>query len=194
MILFDDFEVLDVFGPVEVIGQLPQVYAVKYFSQKGGIVQSKQNARIQTQPFSEISPGAVTLIPGGMGTRALVNQQQFISQIKSIAENSRYVLCVCTGSALLAKTGLLDNRRTTTNKRAFDWVVTNARDVLWDRGARWVAQGKYYTSAGVSAGIDMTLAFVAHTHGIEEAAKIANYIEYHWNQNSRDDKFSHPVQ
>lgn len=193
VILFDNFEVLDVFGPVEVIGKLSEHYAIKYFSQYGGLVISKQNTRIETFSFSEISHGGVLLIPGGMGTRRLVNDVQFINGIKNIAGNSDYVLSVCTGSALLAKAGLLDNRNATTNKKAFNWVKSNGINVKWDKNARWVVDGKYYTSAGVSAGIDMALGFVADIHGIDMANEIANHIEYYWNRNKRDDKSCHLV-
>lgn len=194
VILFDNFEVLDVFGPVEVIGKLPKHYAIKYFSQNGGLVISRQDTRIETLSFSKISHGGVSLIPGGMGTRTLVNDVQFINDIKDIAENSDYVLCVCTGSALLAKTGLLDNRNATTNKMAFNWVKSNGINVKWDKNARWVVDGKYYTSAGVSAGIDMALGYVADVHGLDMAIEIANYIEYDWNRNKKDDKFCHLVE
>ena len=126
-----------------------------------------------------------------MGTRTLVNDARFINEIRSIAEDSEYVLTVCTGSALLAKTGLLDYRNATTNKMAFNWVESNGANVKWDRDARWVVDGKYYTSAGVSAGLDMSPGFVADIHGLDVAMKITDYIEYDWNKNKRDDKFSH---
>jgi len=126
-----------------------------------------------------------------MGTRALVNEAQFIKHLKSIAESSKYVLSVCTGSALLAKTGLLDNRNATTSKTAFSWVKSNGIYVKWDKNARWVVDGKYYSSAGVSVGIDMTLGYVADVHGLDTAVKISNHIEYDWNRSNIDDKFCH---
>lgn len=63
VILFDNFEVLDVFGPVEVIGKLPKHYAIKYFSQNGGLVISRQDTRIETLPFSKISHGGCIAYP-----------------------------------------------------------------------------------------------------------------------------------
>ena len=191
ILYLDNFEVLDVFGPVEVIGKLPNHYAIKYFYPNGGLVISRQDTRIETLPFSKISSGGVLLIPGGMGTRALVDDPKFINDIKNIAEDSDYVLSVCTGSALLAKAGLLDNRNATTNKTAFNWVKSNGMNVKWDKNARWIVDGKYYTSAGVSAGIDMILGFVADIHGLDIAIEISNYIEYDWNRSKRNDKFCH---
>jgi putative intracellular protease/amidase len=129
------------------------------------------------------------LIPGGFGTRKEVDNGPFIKALRSIANGSQFVLTVCTGSALLARTGLLSGRRATSNKRAFDWVVEQDRGVLWKRKARWIRDDKYYTSSGVSAGIDMTLGFVGDRHGTETAERISRGIEYLWNRDSGYDPF-----
>jgi putative intracellular protease/amidase len=111
IILFDNFEILDSFGPVEVFGRLPECYKLKYYSVNGGIMTSKQGVRILTEPMKEADGSGILLIPGGQGTRKLVNDEVFIRQIKEMAEKSCYCLTVCTGSALLAKTGLLKIKR-----------------------------------------------------------------------------------
>ncbi len=129
------------------------------------------------------------MIPGGIGTRTEVNNQAFIQYLKGLCQNAEYVLTVCTGTALLARTGLLKGIKATTNKMAFDWVAEQDRKVQWLRKARWVNDGKFYTSSGVSAGIDMTLGFVSDRLGIETAEKIAQGIEYIWNKNKEDDPF-----
>lgn len=98
-------------------------------------------------------------------------------------------MTVCTGTSLLARTGLLDGKNATTNKIAFDWVMTNGKDVLWNKKARWVADGKYYTSSGVTAGMDMTLGFLAERHGIDLALRVATEIEYVWIQDKNNDPF-----
>jgi transcriptional regulator GlxA family with amidase domain len=189
VILFDNFESLDAIGPVDVISKIENMYSIDYFSLKGGIITSSQNTRIQTFPLSEIKDSDVVLIPGGMGTRNEVNNDAFIGSIKDISDKAKYVLTVCTGSALLAKTGLLKNRKATTNKIAFNWVIEQDHDVQWIKKARWVIDGKYYTSSGVSAGIDMTLGFIADIHGKETAEKIARRIEYIWNRDRDNDPF-----
>lgn len=103
---------------------------------------------------------------------------------------SKYCLSVCTGSALLAKTGLLNNKKATSNKKAFEWVKSINANVLWIEKARWVVDQKYYTSSGVSAGIDMVLGFVAERFGMIEAKKIAENIEYIWNSDPNNDPFA----
>lgn len=189
-LLFEDFETLDVFGPAEIFGRMPAVYQLNYYSLAGGWVGNKDQVHIATQKLAlAIDNTTIFLIPGGMGTRVLVHDTEFLDWIRRISEQSFYVLTVCTGSALLAKTGLLDGKEATTNKRAFVWVTTNGEKVLWKKNDRWTVDGKFYSSAGVSAGIDMTLGFIADQHGEELAQQIAQEIEYKWNANKEDDSF-----
>lgn len=190
ILLFHNFETLDAFGPAEIIGKLSGDYMLGFYSLHGGIVESSQKIQVNTLPLSEINTCGILLIPGGMGTRTLVNDKEFIEQIKSLSEKARYVLTVCTGSALLAKTNLLDGLKATSNKRAFEWACSNGTEVNWVKQARWVNDDKYYTSSGVSAGIDMTLGFIRDIHGLKTAQKIADHIEYIWNANQNKDPFA----
>jgi len=190
IVLFDGFETLDATGPVEVIGQMPETYSLGYFSRSGGSVLSSQQLGVNTRPFSEMDTAGVLLIPGGTGTRKLVDDIDFISKIKEISQNASYALTVCTGSALLAKTGLLCGKNATSNKRAFDWVSGTCAEVHWVKNARWVVDGKYYTSSGVSAGIDMTLGFVSDIHGDDAAREICRNIEYTRNKDKTNDPFA----
>lgn len=191
MLLFDDFETLDVFGPVEVLGRLKKLYTVAFYSLQGGVVKNEHGINILSEPLEDIKSGVdIFLIPGGRGTRAGVDNMALLTSIRSISEHSVYVLTVCTGSALLAKTGLLDNKKATSNKKSFDWVAGLNDKVIWMREARWTVDGKYYTSAGVSAGIDMTLGFLADRHGEEFARKVAVEIEYAWQEDKDHDRFS----
>ena len=129
------------------------------------------------------------LIPGGLGTRKEVNNLLLIEKIKELSEASKYVLTICTGSALLAKSGLLDGKKATTNKRAFSWVSSQGTHVEWDKKARWKVDGKYYTSSGVSAGMDMAFGFLADRHGTDFARKGAKEIEYNWVEDKDNDNF-----
>lgn len=145
---------------------------------------------IATESFTAIPANIDTLfIPGGQGARILIQHTDFINQLKLLAQKSQYVLTVCTGSALLAKTGLLNGRRATSNKRAFDWVKTSSSQTHWVEKARWITDGKYYTSSGISAGMDMALAFVQDRVDKNTAQQIATRIEYHWQQDSQQDEF-----
>lgn len=190
IILFGDFETLDVFGPVEVFGRLPEVFGMNYYSMDGVTVSSTQGVEIATKKITEIGPDMdILFIPGGQGTRTAVNNAALIAAIKSLAQRARYAVTVCTGSSLLAKTTLLDGKAATTNKMAFAWVKSVRPEVNWKGRARWVVDGKYYTSSGVSAGIDMALGFVSDVVGVDTAKKIAHEIEYVWNSNPAKDPF-----
>ncbi|MCU0446887.1 MAG: DJ-1/PfpI family protein [Microscillaceae bacterium] len=191
IVLFEEFETLDVFGPVEIFGRIREHYQIQFYSITGGVVRNSHGVELITANLAKISQGTdIFVLPGGWGTRPLVNDAPFIDLIKQIAQNSQFVLTVCTGSALLAKTGLLSGKNATSNKRAFDWVVTQDSSVIWHRAARWTVDGKYYTSAGVSAGMDMTLGFLADTHSLDFAREIAAQIEYSWQENKNQDEFA----
>jgi putative intracellular protease/amidase len=188
-LLFPDFETLDAFGPVEVFGYVEE-YSLRYISIAGGTIVSKQGVAVLTQDMNSIDPYGILLVPGGLGTRTLVNDVNFIGNLAKMAMKSRYCLTVCTGSALLAKTGLLDHKRATSNKQAFEWVKSVNANVSWIGEARWVADQKYYTSSGVSAGIDMALGFVAERFGVDKAQEISERIEYIRNSDSNNDPFA----
>lgn len=121
VLLFNDFETLDAFGPVEILGRISE-YHLRFISIDGGVIKSKQGTEILTKSVNEADYSGILLVPGGQGTRSLVNDSGFIEVLSKIASQSAYCLAVCTGAALLAKTGLLDRRKATSNKKAFNWV------------------------------------------------------------------------
>ena len=158
-LFFENFETLDIFGPIEILSRIDNA-TLHYISLLGGLIKSRQGYAIKTVSTIECRPNSVLVIPGGQGTRKLVNDDIFISKLRTLCQSAEYVLSICTGSVLLAKTGVLDNRKATSNKKAFEWVQSVSSNVNWIRKARWVVDGKYYTSSGVSAGMDMALGFV----------------------------------
>ena len=142
VVVFDGFELLDVFGPVGVFGGFAEEYEIKYYSLEGGIVTSAQNAELQTLPFSVMEQG-ILLVPGGRGTRELVKDRFFIKKLRELATEATYVISVCTGAALLAKAGILKGKKATSNQRAFDWVQQQDPEVDWVKDVRWIARIPY---------------------------------------------------
>lgn len=190
VLLFDDFETLDVYGPVEIFGRLTDQYTIGFYSINGGIIHNKHGVLAVTENLDKIPNDLeIFIIPGGIGTRNLVTNKLLIDKIRVISNQSKFVLTICTGSALLAKTGLLDGKTATSNKKAFSWVQSNGENVFWNKKARWTVDGKFYTSSGVSAGIDMALGFLTNQLGYELAKQLANDIEYIWNEEISNDLF-----
>jgi putative intracellular protease/amidase len=191
ILLFDKFETLDVFGPVEIFGKLPEIFKLNLISEDGGIIESSQKVRVDTNLYTRDDGDLkILFVPGGSGTREKVNDNNFINFIENMSKEAKYIISVCTGSALLAKAGILNRKRATSNKRAFKWVTEQSKDVLWVKEARWIKDGNIYTSSGVSAGMDMALGFIEELIGKEKALEISKSIEYLWNEDSNYDPFS----
>lgn len=193
VVLFEGFELLDVFGPLEAWGMLAMTGQCKIttVAERSGAVTSAQGPKaIAEFGFGDCPHLDLILIPGGIGTREEISNRALLDWLKARAEKAEVVSTVCTGTAILAHTGLLDGRRATTNKRAFKWVAEQGAKVNWVREARWVEDGKFATSSGVSAGIDMALAVMARLYGTETAEKIAIAMEYEWHRNAGWDPFA----
>jgi transcriptional regulator GlxA family with amidase domain len=109
--------------------------------------------------------------------------------LRNRARRAAITAAVCTGSALLAKSGVLDGHRATSNKQFFSLAVAQSSVVEWVEAARWVDDGAVVTSSGVSAGMDMALAIIARLFGIEVAERIAIGTEYTWHRNADIDPF-----
>ena len=103
-LFFENYETLDIIGPIEILARIDGV-KTNYVSMQGGLVKSRQGFAIQTSAISDAEENAVLVIPGGQGTRVFVNDEHFISELKNYCESAEYVLSICTGSALLAKSG-----------------------------------------------------------------------------------------
>ena len=191
VILFPGFELLDVFGPLEAFGNLPGVIGVKTIAAQAGPVVSAQGPRaVADHGFKDAPQLDMLLIPGGIGTRDAIDDRVLLDWLAARSRSAEIVMSVCTGSALLARAGVLDGQRATTNKAFFQWVADQGPKVEWVRQARWVDAGKFVTSSGVSAGIDMALAVVTRLAGRDLAENLARMMEYQWHTDADDDPFA----
>lgn len=189
VVLFDDVELLDVAGPVEVLSKVDD-FDVEMLSADGGSVTSSQGVRLGVDGDFSSATGDVLFVPGGMGTRRLVEDDHFLAQLKAMAAGRQILMSVCTGSALLAVAGLLEGYTATSNKRAFDWATSFGENIEWRRSARWAHDRDRWTSPGVAAGTDMAAAFVADRYGEEFVSDIADAIELRLNLDADDDPFA----
>lgn len=191
IVIFPGFELLDVFGPAEMFGALPEKMKLVLIGTTSGTIPSNQGPAVKVDTDIAHAPHVdILLIPGGQGVRTEIANQALLQWLKKTASDTQYVLSVCTGSALLAKAGLLDNHRATSNKSVFDWVASQGPKVNWVRKARWVDDGKFITSSGVSAGIDMSLFFINKLYGLQVVKEVENYTEYTYKADASDDRFS----
>jgi transcriptional regulator GlxA family with amidase domain len=190
-LLFPEFELLDVFGPLEAFGQARDWFRIVTVADNAGSVASAQGPRaVADHGFADCPPLDIVLVPGGMGTRREVDNAALVQWIARVARGAEITTSVCTGAALLARAGVLDGRRATSNKRAFGWVTGQGPRVEWVRQARWVDDGNVVTSSGVSAGIDMALHLIGRVAGAAARDEIATRMEYAWQSDAAHDPFA----
>ena len=175
-LLYDGFAALDITGPYEVLNSLPDRDLV-FVAEESGPVRNESGslALVADRSLSEVPAPDIVVVPGGFGTRRLLEHEPLLNWIRGAHESSTWTTSVCTGSLLLAAAGLLDGVPATTH-----WL---ARDTLASLGAtpvadRVVEQGRIITAAGVSSGIDMALRLVQLMHGDEVAQAVQLGIEY----------------
>jgi transcriptional regulator GlxA family with amidase domain len=191
VVLFDGFELLDVFGPLELFGVLPDHFEISLVGPSAGPVRSAQGPEaVARHAYDDAPRPDVVLVPGGIGTRGLVSDSDFLAWLAGWAATAELVTSVCTGSALLAAAGLLDGYRATSNKRSFDWATKQGPRVDWAPVARWVEDRDRWTSSGVAAGMDMTLALIARLHGDRLASRVAHGVELDWHRDPEWDPFA----
>lgn len=159
ILIYDDITTLDIMGPLAYFNNLPDVRIhLIHDSMKptpSGNVTSFLHELYAGQFYQpsysmETAPPLdVLVIPGGFtGTAAAINDVRWERYIKKVFPTLQYLFSVCTGSGFVAKSGVLDGRRATTNKAAFKWIETFGPKVRWIPEARWVVDGKIWTSSG----------------------------------------------
>jgi len=197
-ILYPGFEMLDLFGPLEMYSMLgAEAVQIVTVAEHAAPVSAAVSTALDAGPqivaqadFQNAPPLDILLVPGGFGTLPALENDALLGFLSSRAESARVVSSVCTGSALLAKSGVLDGRRATSNKQLFALSTQITDRVDWIESARWVEDGKFWTSSGVSAGMDMTLAIIAELAGKETADIVSKGTEYTWHQNADSDPFA----
>ncbi|KAF5128556.1 Isonitrile hydratase [Metarhizium anisopliae] len=199
LLLFNGFQALDVFGPIDILNTLSINYTLELsilstdlnpVSTKIEGVFSVGQSIVPTHTLEDAPDDIeVLLVPGGRGSLNTERTQVDIDFIKSTFPKLRYFLTVCTGSILAARAGVLDSKNATSNKLNFDFAITQGPRVNWIRHARWVNDGNIWTSSGVSAGIDMMYAYVTELYGENVAAYIAKDMEYVRNTDASNDPF-----
>lgn len=189
--IFPGVQTLDLFGPVELLGGFDDRIDLKLVAETAEPLATRHGQRIV--PDKTIQDGSdydLLLIPGGDSAIDAGRRPAATAWLREASQNAELVMTVCTGSILLAMTGMLDGRKATTNKQDFRDTVPLGPNVNWVEKARWVEDGKYLTSSGVSAGMDMSLAAAERLFGREEAERMADGTEYEWHKDPDWDPFA----
>ncbi len=190
--VFPGFQTLDLFGPLEILGDQSIDIDVSIVAETLDPVPSVHGHGLTVD--RSIDDGRsydYLLIPGGDAALVAAEKAAVTDWIMTASSNAQLTMTVCTGSILLAATGLLDGRRATTNKQDFRATTPLRPQVDWVAQARWVEDGEFFTSSGVSAGIDMALAALEHLFGRSAAENVALGTEYEWHDNPDWDPFAH---
>ncbi|KAE9577405.1 Isonitrile hydratase [Colletotrichum fructicola] len=205
MIISRAFEMLDVFGPLDALGMLARIHQLNLYLIAETMdpvtvepVSAAMNAK-NSSFFPKILPThtfataptdiEVLMIPGGLWTRS-PNLNSTIAYVRATYPKLRYLVSICTGASIAARAGVLDGRRATTNKASWASTIAYGPNVTWVPKARWVVDGNVWTSSGISAGIDATLAFIQDVYGRENATYIADLMEYEWHEDSGWDPYA----
>jgi transcriptional regulator GlxA family with amidase domain len=186
IVIFDEVEVLDFCGPFEVFsvtggrqGRTPfEVYTV---SPDGEPVTTRGGLSVNpAYSFENCRRPDILLMPGGIGTRREMNNPGMLDWLRCHAERAELILSVCSGALVLGKAGLLNGLSATTHHGALDELRAIDPNIAVDSEKRFIDNGRVIVSAGISAGIDMSLHVVARLLGKEQAQETAQYMEYEW--------------
>jgi transcriptional regulator GlxA family with amidase domain len=193
---FPSAQILDITGPLEVFSTASRFlaiprYATQLVSTDGGPVLSTSGLEFATSPIAEVVDDIDTLVvSGGRDMGEATADSKLVDNIRRLAGQSRRVTSVCSGAFLLAAAGLLDGRRATTHWAECAELERNYPNVSVEPDAIYVQDGNVWTSAGVSAGIDLALALVADDHGRKAAATVARRLVVYLRRSGGQGQFS----
>jgi transcriptional regulator GlxA family with amidase domain len=173
--LFDNYTALDIVGPYEVLNKLTD-YKIYLVGLEKSEYKDKYGLRISADySIDEIFQTDILLIPGGPGIDNLLKNKKVLDWIRKVDSTTKWTVSVCSGSLLLAQSGLLDGKNCTTHWRRKEQLRSYNVTV---KDERYIHDGKIITSAGVSAGIDMALYLVSKIAGDQIAMMCQLAIEY----------------
>jgi transcriptional regulator GlxA family with amidase domain len=196
IVTFDSAQILDVTGPLEVFSSatrfvLAAQYDTRLVSVAGGPVVSTSGMEFTTTRLAEVAgPVDTIMVAGGRDMDAACGDQELLAHLRRLAADARRVTSVCSGAFLLAAAGLLDGRRAATHWAECSLLASGYPAVDVDRDSIYVRDGNTWTSAGVTAGIDLALALVAEDYGRKAAAAVARQLVVYLRRSGGQAQFS----
>ena len=189
IIAFPGVTLLDISGPAQVFAELQEIelpsasYSLSYLSSAGGLVRTDVGMMIDTAPIGSVRPNEIDtlVIPGGPGIWELRQDAALMKWIVETLPKARRVASVCLGAFVLAWTGALDGKRAATHWRSCPRLADGFPAVRVEPNAIFVKDGRVWSSAGVSAGIDLALAMVeedfGHTIALDVARRLVVFLK-----------------
>lgn len=195
IVVFNNIEVLDFCGPYEVFSvtrsdeskrrEELSPFEVMLVAETNDVITAQGGLRVLPDYALENCPALdILVVPGGWGTRREIHNTPLIEWISKRGREVEVLTSVCTGAVLLGQAGLLDGHKATTHWAAISWMRELFPNVKVDAEHHVVKDGHIFTSAGISAGIDMALHVVAHYFGESIALTTARHMEYIWSQDN----------
>lgn len=193
-LIFDDFQLLDAAGPISAFEiaerYAPGTYESRVIARRAGAVRSSSGASMNAAGLGRAAGIDTLVIAGGNGTRAAAQDAALVRFVAKCGEESRRVASVCSGAYVLAATGLLDGRVATTHwTRTSDFARRFPR-VKLEADRIYVKDGKYWSSAGITAGIDLSLALIAEDLGESIARQVAQQLVVYYRRPGGQSQFS----
>lgn len=194
ILIFRDFQLLDVAGPTSVFEIACQFSGhrviVKLLALVAGPVRSSSGVEMCARSFKGVGPLDTLIVVGGGGIDEVMLSEPTIAFVKSAARRARRVAGVCSGAYILAKAGLLDGRRATTHWLRTSRFLADYPKVRLQPDRIFVKDENVWTSAGISAGIDLALAMIAEDFGEEIAKKTARHLVVYHRRSGGQSQFS----
>jgi transcriptional regulator GlxA family with amidase domain len=181
-VAFDGFQLLDLAGPLEVFDAAERLggggsYRTTIVTRDAKAVRSTSGVTVAADASVDaVDPADTLVVVGGFGTRALLDDHQVLSAVGQLSARARRTTSVCTGALVLAAAGLLQGRRATTHWGSCDLLADLDPSIAVEADHIYVRDGDRWTSAGVTAGIDLALALVSDDHGPELAHEVAAWL------------------
>ncbi len=176
IVAFEGSQALDVVGPHEILVAARE-YSVEIVARRRGTLRQDSGlGLVATRALGDVRRLDTLIVSGGAGARAAAEDPDVVASVRRAARRARRVASVCTGAFVLAAAGLLDGRRATTHWAYCDALARAYPDVSVEREPIYVRDGDVWTSAGVTAGIDLALALVEEDLGREIALTLARWF------------------
>jgi transcriptional regulator GlxA family with amidase domain len=203
IVAFDGVQPLDVAGPHEVFAGAgraavslgrPGGYRVSVVSKSGGLIRGESGLELGSAPLPRPAERIDTLVlTGGSGARRAAADPELVGWVSATAARCRRVATVCSGTFLAAAAGILHGRRVTTHWARADELAASYPEVLVDPEPIYVRDGRVWSSAGVTAGIDLSLALVEDDLGVDVAQTVARWLVMFLHRPGGQTQFASPV-